>query len=262
MSAWTELLLGLSSPEIVSYLADQVPAQLNGNYIVPVMWFSLFDEKDVAMIKRELEDDEHALYVPEAVPVFRTTQKLAIERLRQLISTVRQDSYIWSMLQPLELMEELLAQQPGDSLVFLRADEDGFIDMTDPNGCARLIASAPSKLLLFQERLKAGLVRQACRTLAELAELSGLELSGNVEKDVQSAGRDARKLRFEDPLEFHVFRTVGWPSWCHDKKVEERWRQWLVDYKGPWRDDPKAPKWAFWRNDSVERSPATGKGAE
>lgn len=262
MSAWTELLLGLSSPEVVSYTADQVPAQLNGNYIVPVMWFSLFDEKDVTMIKREVEEEEDALYVPEAVPVFRVTQEVAIERLRHLTSTVRQDSYLWSVLQPLELMEELLAQQPGDSWVMLRADGDGFIDMRDPKACARLIASAPSKLLLFQERLKAGLVKQACRTLGELAELSELELSGNIEKDIQSTEQDAKKIRFKDPLEFHVFRTVGWPSWCRDKKIEERWRQWLASYAGPWRNVPTAPKWAFWRRDPVQGSAGVEKGAD
>ncbi len=262
MSAWTELLLGLSSPEIVSYPADRVPAQLNGNYILPVMWFSLFDEKDVAMVKREFEEEDDALYGPDAVPVFRTTQKLATERLGQFISTSRQDSYMWNTLQPLELLEELLAQQPDDSWVVLRADKDGFIDMRDPKGCTRLIASAPAKLLLFQERLKAGLVKQACRTLGELAELSGLELSGNIEKDIQSAEQGAKKIRFEDPLEFHVFRTVGWPSWCRDKKIEERWRQWLASYEGPWRNSPKSPRWAFWRRDPVEGSAGVEKDAD
>lgn len=162
-------------------------------YGVALGWLFLFGEKD---------------RVPYTIPespsaksfFFRAPRETARARLAEAIRVLKgAGEYLWSRFAGLE---ELAAELERRTAPFVELDLEDVLAMGDPGDeFEQQVVAAPERLVELLQAAARGEEARSLELVNSLREVSGMELTGDPERDAEAWKRELRFLRLETPEE-------------------------------------------------------------
>lgn len=114
--------------------------EFEANNVIPVTWLTLFSSEDL-IIESQSEDGER-----HKIAKYRTTSSIALARLKQVIAFLKDKTFVWPFLRPIEILQEVITSCAIDGYVEL--------DLTQFWEEDRTIVDSISKFANFLDSIK------------------------------------------------------------------------------------------------------------
>lgn len=162
-------------------------------YGVALGWMFLFGEKDRIPYTLPESPSGKAFF-------FRAPAEAARARLAEAVRVLKgAGPYLWSRFSGLE---DLAGELERRTAPFVELDLEDVLAMGDPGDeFEQQVVAAPGRLAEFLQAAGRGEEARALELVNSLREVSGMELTGDPERDAEAWRRELRFLRLESPEE-------------------------------------------------------------